>query len=41
MPGTHERNTDGLVNNAHRKSEKTAEKVDEAIQRLIKNKEKG
>jgi hypothetical protein len=28
MPGTHERNTDGLVNNAQRKSQKTAEKVD-------------
>ncbi len=40
MAGTHERNTDGLVNNAHRKSEKTVEKVDEAIQRLIKNKGK-
>jgi hypothetical protein len=40
MAGTHERNTDGLVNNAHRKSEKTAEKVDEAIQILIKNKGK-
>jgi hypothetical protein len=40
MSGTHERNTDGLVNNAHRKSEKTAEKVDEAIQHLIKNKGK-
>ena len=40
MPGTHERNTDGLVNHAHRKSQNTAEKVNEAIQRLIKNKEK-
>ena len=40
MPGTHERNTDGLVNHAHRKSEKSAQKVDEAIQHLIKNKEK-
>ena len=40
MAGTHKRNTDGLVNNAHRKSEKTAEKVDEAIQILIKNKGK-
>ncbi len=40
MPGTHERNTDGLVNHAHRKSQNTAQKVDEAIQCLIKNKEK-
>ncbi len=40
MAGTHKRNTDGLANNAHLKSEKTAEKVDEAIQRLIKNKGK-
>jgi hypothetical protein len=40
MTTTHERNTDGLVNHAHRKSQKTAEKVDEAIQRLIKNKGK-
>jgi hypothetical protein len=40
MSGTHERNTNGLANHAHRKSQKTAEKVDEAIQRLIKNKEK-
>ncbi len=40
MPGTHERNTDGLVNHAHRKSQKTAQKVDEAIQHLVKNKEK-
>lgn len=40
MPGTHERNTEGLINHAHRKSQKTAEKVDEAIQRLVKNKEK-
>jgi predicted Zn-dependent protease len=40
MPGTHERNTDGLINHAHHKSQKTAEKVDEVIQRLVKNKEK-
>ena len=40
MAEKHERNTNGLVNNARRKSQKTAEKVDEAIQRLIKNKGK-
>jgi predicted Zn-dependent protease len=40
MPGTHERNTDGLISHAHLKSRNTAEKVDTAIQRLIKNKEK-
>jgi predicted Zn-dependent protease len=40
MPGTYERNTDGLINHAHHKSQKTAEKVDEVIQRLVKNKEK-
>jgi predicted Zn-dependent protease len=40
MTTTHERNTDGLIENAHRKSQNTARKVDEAIQRLIKNKEK-
>ena len=40
MSGTHERNTDGLVNHAHCKSQKSAQKVDEAIKRLIKNQEK-
>jgi hypothetical protein len=40
MPGTHERNTDGLVKHAHCKSQNTAQKVDEAIQHLVKNKEK-
>jgi len=38
MPGTHERNTDGLIKNARRKSDATAQKVDDAIQRLIKSK---
>lgn len=38
MAGTHKRNTDGLVKNARQKSQKTVEKVDEAIQQLIKNK---
>jgi hypothetical protein len=40
MSGTHERNTDGLIKNARRKSESTAQRVDEAIQRLIKSKGK-
>jgi predicted Zn-dependent protease len=40
MPRTHKRNTDGLINHARHKSQKTAEKVDEVIQRLVKNKEK-
>ena len=40
MAEKHKRNTNGLVNYAHRRSQKTAEKVDEAIQRLIKNKGK-
>ncbi len=40
MAGTHKRNTDGLVGNAHRRSEETARKVDEAIKRLIADKEK-
>jgi hypothetical protein len=40
MLGTHERNTDGLVNHARSKSRKTAEKVDTAIRRLIKDNEK-
>ncbi len=40
MPGTHKRNTDGLVGNANRRREETARKVDEAIERLTANKEK-
>ena len=40
MAGTHKRNTDGLIGNAHRRSEETARKVDEAIKRLIAGKEK-
>ncbi len=40
MPGTHKRNTDGLIGNAHRRREETALKVDEAVERLMANKEK-
>jgi hypothetical protein len=40
MPGTHKRNTDGLVGNAQRRREETARKVDEAIERLSANKER-
>jgi len=40
MSGNHQRNTEGIKKHARRKSEETARKVDEAIQRLIKAKEK-
>ena len=36
---THRRNTEGLKKHAEYRKAKTAEKVDEAIKRLVKNKE--
>ena len=40
MPGTHKRNTDGLIGNAHHRREETGRKVDEAIERRMSNKDK-
>jgi hypothetical protein len=40
MPSTHKRNTEGLKAFAIKKKEKTVQKVDKAIQELVKKKEK-